>query len=100
MQRTRKGLAAMVLLPALWLIQPVQADSLNIKPRVTDVKPGDKLYVNGLNEAQVRQRLGEPDKVIPAVGNPPISQWIYPNFTVYFERHLALHAVKHEAQQP
>lgn len=35
--------------------------------------------------AQVRARFGNPESKDPAVGNPPITTWHYPNFIVYFE---------------
>ncbi|MBK9130674.1 MAG: hypothetical protein IPM20_03385 [Gammaproteobacteria bacterium] len=41
----------------------------------------------------VEQAFGKPDKILPAVGNPPITRWIYPDFTVYFERQYVIHSV-------
>jgi len=39
----------------------------------------------GQSQANVRSRHGEPSSTTPAVGQPPISRWNYPGFTVYFE---------------
>ena len=39
----------------------------------------------GMTKAQVDQRYGNPIDKTTAVGSPPISSWIYPEFTVYFE---------------
>jgi hypothetical protein len=47
----------------------------------------------GLSMAQVEQRFGAPARRVSAVGQPPISRWVYPDFVVYFERSLVLHAV-------
>lgn len=41
----------------------------------------------------VEQAFGKPDKILPAVGDPPITRWIYPDFTVYFERQYVIHSV-------
>ena len=47
----------------------------------------------GLTMEQVKRQLGQPLKILPAVGEPPITRWIYKNFIVYFEYKLVLHSV-------
>ncbi len=47
----------------------------------------------GMSMDQVRARFGEPQTVVPAVGKPPITRWVYPDFTVYFEYDKVIHAV-------
>jgi hypothetical protein len=47
----------------------------------------------GMNMAQVEAHYGAPSEKVAPVGNPPISRWVYPGFTVYFERHYVIHAV-------
>lgn len=47
----------------------------------------------GLSMAQVERRFGEPTQRIAAVGAPPISRWVYPQFVVYFEGSYVIHAV-------
>lgn len=49
----------------------------------------------GLSMAQVSSQFGEPERKIPAVGNPPISRWIYHTYTVYFEHDRVIHSVLH-----
>ena len=44
----------------------------------------------------VLARLGEPTKKHPPVGNPPISRWVYEDFTVYFEDTYVIHTVSNE----
>jgi hypothetical protein len=51
----------------------------------------------GTSMAQVEARYGTPSDKVAAVGDPPISRWVYSNFTVYFEGHHVIHAV---ATQP
>jgi hypothetical protein len=47
----------------------------------------------GLSKAQVANRFGEPSQRVGAVGDPPISRWVYPQFVVYFEGSYVIHAV-------
>ncbi len=47
----------------------------------------------GSTMAAVRARYGEPAVAHPAVGDPPITRWDYPQFSVFFEHNLVLHAV-------
>ena len=47
----------------------------------------------GLTTAQVEQRYGAPADRLAAIGQPPISRWVYPSFVVYFEYDLVIHAV-------
>ena len=41
---------------------------------------------NNMSQAAVRQRYGDPEQEMAAVGRPPISRWRYPDYIVYFER--------------
>ena len=47
----------------------------------------------GMTMAQVEQRYGAPAKKLDAVGQPPISRWVYPGFVVFFEYNLVIHTV-------
>ena len=49
--------------------------------------------VRGMSMDEVLARFGEPRTRLPAVGDPPITRWIYERFTVYFEGSTTLHAV-------
>jgi len=48
---------------------------------------------NGLSKEKTQAIFGEPLQKISPVGEPPISKWVYPDFTVYFENNIVLHAV-------
>lgn len=48
---------------------------------------------NGIDKTDVVRQFGEPVDRVPAVGQPPISRWIYQGFVVYFEYDLVLHSV-------
>lgn len=43
----------------------------------------------------VRAGYGEPSSTQPAVGEPPITRWIYPDYTVYFEYDRVIEVVVH-----
>ena len=50
----------------------------------------------GMTMDQVEARFGAPSEKVEAIGEPPISRWIYSSFTVYFERNIVLHSVTHK----
>jgi hypothetical protein len=43
--------------------------------------------------SQVEARFGAPTTRHAAVGDPPITRWDYPQFSVFFEYDKVLHAV-------
>lgn len=47
----------------------------------------------GMSMQTVEQKFGQPEQKVPAVGEPPITRWIYPDFVVYFEHNLVIHSV-------
>lgn len=47
----------------------------------------------GMTKTAVRSKWGEPQSSEGPVGDPPISRWHYPSFTVYFEYDRVLHTV-------
>lgn len=47
----------------------------------------------GLGQASVRAAWGAPMEIRGPVGEPPISQWHYQDFIVYFEDNRVLHSV-------
>lgn len=53
----------------------------------------------GASMENVLSMIGEPDKKLESVGQPPITRWIYPNYTLYFEDSLLLHAVENPTEK-
>ncbi|MGH8148927.1 MAG: hypothetical protein ACRETB_02970 [Steroidobacteraceae bacterium] len=47
----------------------------------------------GMNMAHVERQFGAPVTRHAAVGNPPITRWDYPDYSVFFERHTVIHTV-------
>ena len=53
----------------------------------------EQLPRNGMSESSVRNGWGQPESVTGPVGEPPIHQWHYQDFVVYFEGNRVIHAV-------
>ncbi|MDF1629756.1 MAG: hypothetical protein P1U78_08175 [Alcanivoracaceae bacterium] len=49
----------------------------------------------GITQDAVRKQFGNPASQVAPVGTPPISRWVYDDFTVYFEGRYTIHAVRH-----
>lgn len=74
-------------------LQAVYADVLIID----EVRQADTMQLpkNGQDKATVEAKFGTPAEKSPAVGDPPISNWKYDTYSVYFEHDLVLFAVLH-----
>ncbi|WP_227545860.1 phosphodiesterase [Marinobacter fonticola] len=48
---------------------------------------------HGQTQDQVRTSFGQPQGIKGPVGQPPITQWLYNDFVVYFEYDHVVHAV-------
>ena len=81
---TRMVLPLVIALAALaGFIPPLQADVLLIEEVRT--AEGMNLPVNGMSQADVRARFGDPEASHAPVGDPPITRWDYSGWSVYFE---------------
>jgi hypothetical protein len=60
-----------------------------------EARPGVQLPLLGQQMERVEAHFGKPDGVHPAVGDPPVTRWDYPDFSVYFERETVIHSVRH-----
>ena len=47
----------------------------------------------GISMDQVLEDYGEPDERFGPIGEPPITEWVYGNFRVYFEHEIVLHSI-------
>ena len=86
MNKTKKMPAAVFIL-SLLLLQPVMADEPTAKRAEPPVK--------GELQSSVEKIFGAPKEKKPAVDKPPISRWVYEDFTVYFENDHVVHTVLH-----
>ncbi len=89
---TRMVLTLMILLAA----SPAIADVLLIE----EVRQADRMDVpdNGLTMSEVESRFGAPARKLNAVGDPPITQWEYGRWSVYFEFDRVLFTVLHRGE--
>ena len=69
----------------------LQADVLLIEEVRT--AEGMNLPANGMSQADVRARFGDPAKAYAPVGEPPITRWDYASWSVYFEYDKTISAV-------
>jgi hypothetical protein len=70
--------------------------------QMTGTQAGSRVGVptRGATMAQVEQQYGPPANRLAAVGQPPITRWIYPSFVVFFEGNMVIHAVAGSAAKP
>lgn len=73
---------------------PLNADVLLIEEVRT--AEGMDLPANGMSQADVRSRFGDPERSHAPVGDPPITRWDYAGWSVYFEYDKVLSAVLHK----
>ncbi len=59
----------------------------------------ENVPTNGMTQDRVESRFGEPQQRRAAVGDPPISSWVYEDYVVYFEHDRVLRTVlKHRSR--
>jgi hypothetical protein len=90
--KTLSLLAAMVAISAV--MAPARADTLLIEGIERSAQSGAERPRRGMSMERVETVFGAPSEKLAAVGDPPISRWEYPGFTVYFEYDKVLHAVE------
>lgn len=76
----------------LSLMPAVYADVVEMPAESTAGQTG-AMPVKGMSMTTVEQQFGAPVEKKPAVGEPPITRWIYSTFTVYFEHQYVIHSV-------
>ncbi|MBI3561379.1 MAG: hypothetical protein HY080_06645 [Gammaproteobacteria bacterium] len=80
--------------PAVPATTPHRGDVLTLpapSPSVSVTLPG-----RGMKKPEVEAKFGTPIEKVDPVGKPPISRWVYKDFTVFFENDVVLHAVVNE----
>lgn len=88
------GKYAIALIAALALTGPAAAEQVTVPVgSQAPAKQGMEKPRRGISKEKVREKFGEPVSTSPAVGDPPISAWEYPEYFVYFEYDLVLHTV-------
>ena len=72
----------------------------NAKNNPALTKKSEDLPGRGLTMRKVEKRYGKPLEVLEATGKPPITRWIYKEFTVFFEGPYVIHAVINHPVEP
>ncbi|WP_371181960.1 hypothetical protein [Xanthomonas sacchari] len=93
-------LSVLPLLAVLGLAGGVHAETLLVD-RVKE-EPAAALPTRGLSMAQVQARYGAPQQKLEPRGGqkrqwPTINRWVYPAFTVYFEKQKVVDVVANKA---
>lgn len=74
-----------------------QADVLTMPDTAPAQKVVKGMYMDlparGLSMAQVERDFGNPRRKQSPVGEPPITRWVYDDYTVYFEYKYVIHSV-------
>jgi len=88
----RSGIYLLLLGSSLFMQAASAGDNLTIPGHVataeTQVMPR-----RGTSMDDVLSQFGEPDDRFGPVGEPPISEWVYGSFRVYFEYQTVLHSI-------
>jgi len=91
---------ALPLLALLCLAGTASADTLLIER--AQAEPASALPVRGQTAAQIEATFGAPQQKLEPRGGqsshwPVINRWVYPRFTVYFEKNRVIDVVATQA---
>ena len=96
----KQMLKTLILITALLAAPAAMADTLLIER--AQEKPATALPVRGETASQVEARFGAPQERLDPRGGqkrqwPTINRWVYPAFTVYFEKQRVIDVVANQA---
>lgn len=60
----------------------------------------DGMPGRGASMKQVEKQFGKPKRKLAPVGKPPITRWVYDNYTVYFEYEYVIDSVENDKPAP
>ena len=91
---------ALATLFSLSLIAPfTTAETITLPIGEQTKQSAMELPVRSMNKQDVLRDFGDPQEITDAVGEPPISQWVYGDYVVYFEGNWVLYSVvKHPSE--
>ncbi|WP_428604631.1 hypothetical protein [Sedimenticola sp.] len=94
-----KPISTLLLVAALSSIAPLASADVLLIDAISEApaNSGDGLLRPrpGQTMDAVRAQFGSPSEELPWVGEPPITRWVYPGFTVYFENEFVINTVVH-----
>ena len=80
-------------LAATLSVMPASTQELVVPIGQQGHRDANSLPQTGMKAERVRVRWGSPESTRGPAGQPPISQWHYPAFVVYFESDRVIRAV-------
>jgi hypothetical protein len=88
MAKTALTILAALLFAASSYADTLLLDGIDVAKQTANSRPK-----SGTSMAAVESAYGSPAQRRPAIGEPPITRWDYPAFSVYFEYDRVIHAV-------
>jgi len=88
----RTGIYLLLLGSSMILHPAVAGDELTI-PGNIEAMEKQTMPRRGVSMDAVLNAFGEPDERFGPVGEPPITEWVYGSFRVYFEHQIVLHTI-------
>jgi hypothetical protein len=88
MAKTTLTILAALLFAASSYADTLLLDGIDIAKQSASSRPK-----SGMSMTAVESTYGAPSERRAAVGEPPITRWDYPEFSVYFEHDRVIHAV-------
>ncbi len=88
----RSGIYLLLLVSSI-LMQAASAGDNLVIPGHMATASTQALPRRGISMDNVLTQFGEPVNRLGPVGEPPISEWVYGSFRVYFEYELVLHSI-------
>ena len=88
----RSGIILLLLGASISMQAASAGDNLVIPGHVATADT-QMLPRRGISMDTVLSEFGEPDNRFGPVGEPPITEWVYGSFRVYFEDQTVLHSI-------
>ena len=94
----KRGVVQLFTLALIMSSGTIESDVLlldAIEHSPTNTTQGIPRPTRGMTMQTVKSRFGEPSKIHPRIGNPPITRWDYTDYSVFFEYQQVLTSVVH-----
>lgn len=88
----RSLLKTFVIATSLLGMGPLLAETLTM-PESAPQDVSIQVPGRGMTMTAVEEKFGSPEAKFDEVGDPPITRWDYPQFSVYFEYQYVIHSV-------
>jgi len=73
----------------------LQAEVISVSEQAPELANIER-PTHGMTMKKVEEKFGAPQEVLEAVGDPPITTWVYEHYSVYFEYDKVIHTVLHQ----